>query len=418
MSAVCPAGHTSAADDYCDVCGMPIDATAVTPGSPPPARPPNRAPSTAPAGGTPLTGQTCPNCGTANVPDALFCENCGYDFTTGTMPRPLAPPASRRPTPPADAVPPDRRTGRRAAGRRRAPERTSTGWPRCGSTRPGTRRRRARTRCPPPACRTSCRCAAARCWSGGPRAAATSTPTIDCETDSGVSRRQAQLTTDGTRWWVEDLESANGTFVGPGQRRAARGPDPGRGQAGAGRRRPGLPRRLDPAGDPAGHRRRARHASARRPPSAHAVLANTVRFGAGCGTVAGDRHAAATSQEEAVEIKVGIQHVSREIVVESTEIGHGHREGLRHRAGRRQRSSALTDAHGRKVLIPASQDRLRRPRRGERPPRRLRHVCLSSRSRRCAHADSRRARSQALAATVRPAGRGGPSGGCGSRPGG
>ncbi len=38
-------------------------------------------------------------------------------------------------------------------------------------------------------------------------------PDIDCDTDSGVSRRQAQLTTDGNRWWVEDLDSANGTFV-------------------------------------------------------------------------------------------------------------------------------------------------------------------------------------------------------------
>ena len=38
-------------------------------------------------------------------------------------------------------------------------------------------------------------------------------PEIDCEPDSGASRRQCQLTTDGTRWWVEDLESANGTFV-------------------------------------------------------------------------------------------------------------------------------------------------------------------------------------------------------------
>jgi pSer/pThr/pTyr-binding forkhead associated (FHA) protein len=28
-----------------------------------------------------------------------------------------------------------------------------------------------------------------------------------------VSRRQTQLTTDGSRWWVEDLDSANGTFV-------------------------------------------------------------------------------------------------------------------------------------------------------------------------------------------------------------
>jgi hypothetical protein len=39
-------------------------------------------------------------------------------------------------------------------------------------------------------------------------------PDIDCEPDTGTSRRQAQLTTDGTRWWVEDLESSNGTFVG------------------------------------------------------------------------------------------------------------------------------------------------------------------------------------------------------------
>ena len=40
-------------------------------------------------------------------------------------------------------------------------------------------------------------------------------PEIDCGNDSGVSRRQAQMTTDGRRWFVEDLESANGTFVGP-----------------------------------------------------------------------------------------------------------------------------------------------------------------------------------------------------------
>ena len=30
-------------------------------------------------------------------------------------------------------------------------------------------------------------------------------PDIDCTSDSGVSRRHAQLTTDGTRWFVEDL---------------------------------------------------------------------------------------------------------------------------------------------------------------------------------------------------------------------
>jgi hypothetical protein len=39
-------------------------------------------------------------------------------------------------------------------------------------------------------------------------------PQIDCGADTGVSRRHAQLTTDGQRWWVEDLQSANGTYIG------------------------------------------------------------------------------------------------------------------------------------------------------------------------------------------------------------
>ena len=41
-------------------------------------------------------------------------------------------------------------------------------------------------------------------------------PDLDLETDSGISRRHAQLTTDGTRWFVEDLGSSNGTYVGGG----------------------------------------------------------------------------------------------------------------------------------------------------------------------------------------------------------
>jgi pSer/pThr/pTyr-binding forkhead associated (FHA) protein len=38
-------------------------------------------------------------------------------------------------------------------------------------------------------------------------------PDVDCGSDPGVSRRHCQLTTDGLRWWVEDLGSSNGTFV-------------------------------------------------------------------------------------------------------------------------------------------------------------------------------------------------------------
>lgn len=39
------------------------------------------------------------------------------------------------------------------------------------------------------------------------------TPQIDCEGDAGVSRRHAQLTRNGLGWVVEDLGSANGTYV-------------------------------------------------------------------------------------------------------------------------------------------------------------------------------------------------------------
>src|SRR5699024_5280695 len=84
----CPEGHQSASDDYCDVCGSPIeDPSGSTPA-------PGTAPTTTPAsssGAAPAT-VACPNCQSENVPDALFCEACGYDFTTGTMPRPWVSP--------------------------------------------------------------------------------------------------------------------------------------------------------------------------------------------------------------------------------------------------------------------------------------------------------------------------------------
>ncbi|WP_332872894.1 double zinc ribbon domain-containing protein, partial [Desertihabitans aurantiacus] len=75
----CPQGHQSTAEDYCDVCGAPIQA------GPAPAAP---SPSSGGAGTTEdAGGRTCPHCSAGNAADALFCEACGYDFTTGTPPR-------------------------------------------------------------------------------------------------------------------------------------------------------------------------------------------------------------------------------------------------------------------------------------------------------------------------------------------
>jgi len=40
-------------------------------------------------------------------------------------------------------------------------------------------------------------------------------PDIDCESDTGCSRRQAYLTSADGYWYINDLESSNGTFVAP-----------------------------------------------------------------------------------------------------------------------------------------------------------------------------------------------------------
>jgi hypothetical protein len=40
-------------------------------------------------------------------------------------------------------------------------------------------------------------------------------PDVDCGTDTGCSRRQAELTLQSGQWYVSDLDSANGTFVAP-----------------------------------------------------------------------------------------------------------------------------------------------------------------------------------------------------------
>jgi hypothetical protein len=68
----CPAGHTSATSDFCDVCGIRIGDPASVPAAPPAAFP-KAQPSapTAPAG-------PCPHCGAAR--SGRFCEFCGFDF--------------------------------------------------------------------------------------------------------------------------------------------------------------------------------------------------------------------------------------------------------------------------------------------------------------------------------------------------
>ena len=79
--AICPNGHYSAADDYCDVCGQSI---ALSPGSDP-ARASGKHHAGRP-GPTAGPSQSCQRCGSVSA--GQFCERCGLKFRTR---RPFAP---------------------------------------------------------------------------------------------------------------------------------------------------------------------------------------------------------------------------------------------------------------------------------------------------------------------------------------
>jgi hypothetical protein len=208
MSAVCPNGHTSAAEDFCDTCGAKIDLENQP--EPEPAAPePEVAAASSGAPEAPEQ-QVCPNCSAPNAPDALFCEACGYDFTTGALPRGAAP---KEPI-----VDPDGSNGS-------TPAATTS-----GSIAPAIPLewvaeiwvdpewyavQEAEEPMPSPGLPAVVGLKSRSLLIGRVSPSRNIHPDIDCTTDTGVSRRHAQLTTDGQRWFVEDLGSSNGTFVGP-----------------------------------------------------------------------------------------------------------------------------------------------------------------------------------------------------------
>lgn len=240
MSVTCPAGHTSTSTDYCDVCGAPLGT---------PARP------TAPPRAAVPTPSTCPHCGSAAASGALFCENCGYDFTTGATPLPAAPPsgspaaapaatpagggATRAPLEPPAGVAPAPGTAPAGPGRDPLDPPPAVVTPPGAESAPAPDPAAPLT--PPPAGDAW----VAELWVdpdwyaaqqsedpmpsvglpvlvplrersllvGRPSASRNIRPQVDAGADTGVSRRHCQLNTDGHRWWVEDLQSSNGTFV-------------------------------------------------------------------------------------------------------------------------------------------------------------------------------------------------------------
>ena len=284
MSLVCPNGHQSEAVDFCDTCGAKIDAAAqpAVAGTGAAA-----APGAGGSGGASTAGGSelaCPHCGVENLPGSLFCEACGYDFTTGAMPRGVEPPESTTAAPdPATAVPPGGAgnsldlfgespsaatpstdpvsvAAEPVAPGPTAPDPVPTtpspatpdpvppaGAPAGGASAaaaavPAAGAAASGSGIPPaipldwvaevwidpdwyagqetddpmpsPGLPTVVPLTVRSALIGRVSASKNIHPEIDCSTDTGVSRRQAQLTTDGSRWFVEDLDSANGTFVG------------------------------------------------------------------------------------------------------------------------------------------------------------------------------------------------------------
>jgi hypothetical protein len=190
VSTRCPQGHESQTDDFCDVCGEPIAAGAAAPAASEPA--PVVAPPSSltlpdpPVAEPPLI---CPSCSGENLHDALFCEECGYDFTTGQLPSEQAVSA--------------------------APAVTGAEWvaelwidPDWFATQDvgGT--------CATSGAPTVAPLGGTQALIGRRSKSRNVMPQIDCSGDGAVSHRHAELTLDHDRWYIEDLGSTNGTFVG------------------------------------------------------------------------------------------------------------------------------------------------------------------------------------------------------------
>lgn len=116
-AALCPNGHLSDTDDYCDQCGAKIGGEATNPAVSPPARAGTADPSAATAlsaatgpeaaapEAPPVGHVPCPACGAPNVDGDRFCEACGYDMTLGAPAAPPSPPAAPSASPSPEAAP-------------------------------------------------------------------------------------------------------------------------------------------------------------------------------------------------------------------------------------------------------------------------------------------------------------------------
>jgi hypothetical protein len=181
----CPSGHSSTDAEWCDVCGAKIGGAAPTVSTP--AQPAASVPS------EPVIAEPCPHCGAANDTDSLFCEGCGYDFTTGQTP-PTAAAAEPSAADPSDdsatwvvviEVDAEWFALKGELADAALPDPSSSTVPLVGHTVLIGRASRSQ----------------------GVK------PAISLDADTGVSRRHAQLVLDRQSLSLIDLVSTNGTYL-------------------------------------------------------------------------------------------------------------------------------------------------------------------------------------------------------------
>ena len=138
----------------------------------------------------------CPNCALPNDADNLFCEQCGYDFTTGQ-----APPQPQVADPPAGPTTPD----------------SNVKWvvvievDQLWYSLKGSLADQA---CPS-ASSSTIALTQHTALIGRSSQSRDIHPEVALEGDTGVSRRHAQFVRDGDGLAVLDLSSTNGTYVVP-----------------------------------------------------------------------------------------------------------------------------------------------------------------------------------------------------------
>ncbi|MDR0783757.1 MAG: FHA domain-containing protein [Propionibacteriaceae bacterium] len=215
----CEEGHETTAADFCDQCGMPVvEGVEVEPE-------PTQAVET-----------HCPNCAAIHQVGDLFCEACGYDYTTGALPTQSIHAELGLEEPEVAAPPESEEAAEVESGESGEPAESTDVTEPAKAPPPVAKPRGKSTKTVP---------WVAEVWIdpqwyasqdtsdllpplGPPRIITLGDsaligrrsisrnihPDIDCELDTGCSRRQAYLTSADGYWYVNDLDSANGTYVG------------------------------------------------------------------------------------------------------------------------------------------------------------------------------------------------------------